>query len=96
MTIQVSEDIVPAALFKRQQAAMLRRLRDSPRPLIITQHGQAAAVVLSPSEYDRMTGELALHEALGRAERAEDEGQMVAHGEALDRFKAVVASNGRP
>lgn len=96
MTIHVSEDIVPAALFKRQQAAMLRRLRDSPRPLIITQHGQAAAVVLSPSEYDRMTGELAIHEALSRAERAEAAGQVVAHDEALDRFKAVVAGHGRP
>jgi antitoxin YefM len=95
MTIQVSEDIVPAAVFKRQQSAILRRLRDSRRPVIITQHGQAAAVVLSPREYDRLTGELELREALARAEQADAEGRVVSHAEALDRFKAVLERRGR-
>ena len=95
MTFQVSEDIVPAAVFKRQQAAMLRRLRNSRRPLIITQHGQAAAVVLSPREYDRLAGELDLRQVLVRAEQAEAEGRMVSHTEALDHFNTVLQQRDR-
>lgn len=96
MTIHVSADIIPAATFKRQQAAMLRRLRESTRPLVITQHGQAAAVLLSPLEYDRITGELALHEALARAERADAEGQTVGHDATLEQFRAALSGHGRP
>lgn len=95
MTLHISEDIIPAAQFKRQQSAMLRRLRESPRPLIITQHGQAAAVVLSPAEYDRLAGELAFHEAMASAERAEAEGRTVSHGEAQEVFEAVLKRRAR-
>ena len=43
MAIQLAEDLVPAARFKNQQAAILRRLRESGRTIVITQRGVAAA-----------------------------------------------------
>ncbi len=52
--ISIAEDIVPIGEFKAQAARMLDRLRDSGRPLVVTQHGKPAAVMLSPVEYDRL------------------------------------------
>jgi prevent-host-death family protein len=89
MNIQLAEDLVPAARFKNQQAAILRRLRESGRTIVITQRGVAAAVVMTPEEYDRLTERIALLEALGAGARAEQAGRLVEHEEAVRRLEAV-------
>jgi prevent-host-death family protein len=53
--IQVSQDIVPLGNFKSQASRILRRLREKDRPIIITQYGKPAAVLLTPQEFDRLT-----------------------------------------
>jgi prevent-host-death family protein len=54
-SLQVSEDIVPIAELKSRLGEIVRGLDTRPRPLIITLNGKAAAVVMSPRAYDRMT-----------------------------------------
>jgi prevent-host-death family protein len=53
--IMVSEDIVPIGEFKAQAAQWLKRTRDTAQPVVITQNGKPAAVLLSPAEYDRLS-----------------------------------------
>jgi len=53
--LQISRDIVPLGEFKTHASKALLRVRESQRPLVITQNGKPAAVVLSPEEYDRLT-----------------------------------------
>ena len=55
--LRVSKDLVPIATFKAKASEMVRRLRRRKRPFVITLNGRAAAVVLSPEEFDRMVGE---------------------------------------
>ncbi len=52
--IQIAEDIVPLAEFKAQASQLLRQLRREQRPVIITQNGKPAAVVITPEEFDRI------------------------------------------
>lgn len=52
--LYVADDIVPIGEFKTQAARLLRRVSQTSRPLIITQNGRPAGVVLSPVEYDRL------------------------------------------
>jgi prevent-host-death family protein len=52
--VQVAKDIVPLAEFKAQSASWLDRVRDSGQPVIITQNGKPAAVMISPEEFDRI------------------------------------------
>lgn len=52
--MQISLDIVPLARFKSQASEILRRLRDEKRPVVVTQHGQPAAVLITPEEFDRL------------------------------------------
>lgn len=52
--ISVSGGIVPVGEFKTQISRHLKQIGDGAGPLIITQNGRAAGVVLSPLDYDRM------------------------------------------
>ena len=52
--VQIAEDIVPLADFKAQASRLFRQLRREQRPVIITQNGKPAAVLITPEEFDRM------------------------------------------
>lgn len=49
---QVSEDIVSLSDFKNQASKMLLHMQHSQRPIIITQNGRPAAVLITPAEFD--------------------------------------------
>ena len=53
--IRVSKDIVPVSEFKAQASEWLRRIAGSDHPLVITQNGKAAGVLLSPAAFDELT-----------------------------------------
>jgi prevent-host-death family protein len=50
--VQVSNGIVPLGEFKAQAAKLLKRLGESGEPMVITQNGRPACVLLSPKEFD--------------------------------------------
>ena len=52
--MKVSEDIVPIGEFKTHASKLLRRMHDSGRPMVITQNGRPAAVVLTPEDFDEL------------------------------------------
>jgi antitoxin YefM len=52
--LAVSKDIIPIGQFKTGLAGWFKSVRESGRPLIITQNGKPAGVLLSPSEFDEL------------------------------------------
>ncbi len=52
--LRISEDIVPISDFKAQASEWLRRIAGSGRPLVITQNGRPAGVLLSPAAFDEL------------------------------------------
>ena len=52
--VQISDGIVPLGEFKAQAAKLLKRIGESGQPMVITQNGRPAGVLISPQEYDRM------------------------------------------
>jgi len=52
--LKVSDDIVPIGEFKTHASRLLRRMHDSGRPVIITQNGRPAAVVITPADFDEL------------------------------------------
>jgi prevent-host-death family protein len=54
-SICISEDILPLGEFKTHASRVLRGMRQHGRPLVITQNGRPAAVLLMPEEFDRLT-----------------------------------------
>lgn len=61
--------IVPVTDLRQDAAALLKKLRNSREPLIITQRGRAAAVMLSVEEYERENSERQLLRLLARGEK---------------------------
>jgi prevent-host-death family protein len=56
-TLQVAEDIVPIGELKAHLSERIRALKGRRRPLIVTQNGKAAAVMLAPEDFDRLTAQ---------------------------------------
>jgi prevent-host-death family protein len=69
----VAEDLVPIAEFKSHASEMLRRMHETRRPLVITQHGRAAAVVLTPEEYEALCYRLIDRAKVAAGQRSADE-----------------------
>jgi prevent-host-death family protein len=62
-------EVVPVTDLRQDAAAVLRRVRGRKQPLIITQRGRAAAVMLSLEAYERGEHERQLLLLLARGER---------------------------
>lgn len=62
-------EIVPVTDLRQDAAAVLRRIRGRKQPLIITQRGRAAAVMLSLEAYERGEHERQILLLLARGER---------------------------
>jgi len=53
--LRLAEDIVPIAELKAHLSEVVRDLRGRGRPMVITQNGKPAAVLLSPEDFDQLT-----------------------------------------
>jgi prevent-host-death family protein len=53
--IQISEDILPLAKFKARASEIIRRLHAVQRPIVITQNGRPAAVLITPEQFDELS-----------------------------------------
>ncbi len=62
-------DIMPVTDLRQDAAAALKRVRTSKRPLVITQRGRAAAVLLSIEAFERAEHERELLRLLARGEK---------------------------
>ena len=62
-------EIVPITDLRQNSSAVLERVRASRQPLIITQRGRAAAVMLSVEEYERTENERQILMLLARGEK---------------------------
>jgi prevent-host-death family protein len=69
-------DIIPVTDLRQDAAAVLKRLQDSPGPLVVTQRGRAIAVIQSIDAYEKSEHERELLHllAVGEKEIAESEG----------------------
>ena len=61
-------DIIPVTDLRQDAAAALKRIRASKRPVVITQRGRAAAVMLSVEAYERAEHERQILRLLARGE----------------------------
>ena len=52
--ISITNDIVPIVEFKTNISKWFKNLQNAGHPLIITQNGKPAGVLLSPNDYDEL------------------------------------------
>jgi len=71
-----SQDVQPLSAFRANAAGLLRQLKETRRPLVLTQHGRSTAVVLDVDHYEALMEELELIREIrqAKAELARGEG----------------------
>ena len=52
--LNVSNDIIPIGEFKISLSKWIKNVQNTGHPLVITQNGRPAGVLISPSEYDEL------------------------------------------
>lgn len=88
--IHLEEDIRPLSEFRANAAGLIQKVRSSKRPLVLTQHGHSAAVLMGVSEYQRLIDELELLRDIQTGLHELDAGQGIPHGTAKKRLLAAV------
>lgn len=77
--IQFDEDIKPLSEFRANATALISKLRETKRPLIITQRGKSSAVILDVSEYESLLSKIELLEDIALAEKQIEEDKIYEH-----------------
>ncbi len=75
--MQIADDIVPLAEFKAHASRFFRQLREEQRPMVITQNGKPAAVLITPEEFDRIGEQSRFLEAVREGLADSDAGRLI-------------------
>ena len=76
---KLSRDIQPLSEFRAHTAKFVRQVQETGRPLVLTQHGRGAAVLLDIAEYERLVERSELAEDVRTAEAQLERGEGVDH-----------------
>jgi prevent-host-death family protein len=79
---KLDRDIKPVSDFRANAAELIEQVRRSGRPLVLTQRGHSAAVVLGVADYERMVEEIELLSDVRTAVRQIENGQGVSNRDA--------------
>ncbi len=77
--IQLKEDIQPLSAFRSKVSFYLEKVNKNKRPLIITQNGKSAAILLGVSEYESMVEKIEILEDIKLAKEQIRKGSGVNH-----------------
>lgn len=86
--IDLSRDLKPLSEFRANAAAIVREVRGTKRPMVLTQRGKGAAVLLDVGEYEALIERVETLEDVHAAERQMEAGEGIAHEEAEARALA--------
>lgn len=66
--MQIINDIKPVTYLKSRAADVLKQINETHRPMIITQNGEAKAVIQDPKSYEDMKNAISILKLLSFAE----------------------------
>ena len=90
-TLKPSRDIQPVTEFRANAAQFIEQVQATGEPVILTQHGRSAAVLLDVESYEGMLDELALLRDVRQAEQQVATGKTVTHAAVAKRLRARLA-----
>jgi prevent-host-death family protein len=85
--MSITNDIIPIGKFKTNLSKWFESVQKSGHPLVITQNGKPAGVLLSPSEYDEMVYKQAFLDSIKKGIDDADSGNVYD----TDKLKAELA-----
>ncbi|MCI0570785.1 MAG: type II toxin-antitoxin system Phd/YefM family antitoxin [Myxococcaceae bacterium] len=85
--MKLNEDIKPVTYMKTRAAELLRDVKRSRRPVVITQHGEAQAVLLDVATYEALRDATLLLQLGGQAEAEVQAGRTVPQSKVFERAR---------
>jgi len=82
--LRIDQDIRSMSEFRTGIASFLKQVHDTKRPLIITQHGKGAAVLLDVSEYEAMQEKIELLKDIQISVSQIENGEEIGHKNAKE------------
>ncbi|HEY5440009.1 MAG TPA: type II toxin-antitoxin system Phd/YefM family antitoxin [Gemmatimonadaceae bacterium] len=86
--LKPSRDIQPVTEFRANAAQFIEQVQETGEPVILTQHGRSAAVLLDVGSYERMVDELALLRDVRVAEKQIAAGKGRSHTAVVKTLRA--------
>ena len=86
--VKPSEDIQPLSTFRSNAASFVDQVRSTGRPLVLTQHGRSAAVLMDVATYEDLVEELELLRDVREAQAEFKKTSGVSHSAAQKRLRA--------
>jgi len=86
--VKYSTQIKPISYLKANAAEIVRELAEQRRPLVITQNGEAKAVIQDVVSYEQTQETMALLKILALGNRQIEEGKVLPAAEAIRRVRA--------
>ena len=87
-SLKPSKDVQPLSAFRANAAGFLDQVRSTKRPLVLTQHGKSAAVVLDVDEYEALIDEIELIRDIRQAKAELARGEGISHDEVVAELRA--------
>ena len=78
---------------KRRATEIIAQLQEDRIPVLITEHGRSAAVLLDVTTYEELLQRVDLLEGIARGERAFSEGRVTTHAQARKRLGRWLGSS---
>lgn len=91
MDFSISKDIEPLSEFRKHSADFVKRLKKEKKPIVLTQHGKSAAVLMDVSEYERFTRKMEMLEDLLQAKQDSEQGNTYTMDEAKERIEKYLS-----
>jgi antitoxin YefM len=85
--LRPTTDVRPVTEFRANTSAVIEQMHSTGRPVILTQHGRSAAVLLDPGVYESLIDEVELLRDLAISEVQIAAGQVVPHEEVERRMR---------
>lgn len=85
--LRPATDVRPVTEFRANTSAVIEQMHSTGRPVILTQHGRSAAVLLDPGVYESLIDEVELLRDLAISEAQIAAGQGIPHEEVERRMR---------
>ncbi|MEX2444563.1 MAG: type II toxin-antitoxin system Phd/YefM family antitoxin [Alkalispirochaeta sp.] len=81
--MNLQADIRPISYVKSNAAEMLRQVNESHNPIVITQNGEAKAVLLDTASFQEMKDALSIMKLISQSEHAFQHDKTLSHEDAM-------------
>lgn len=90
--MKFNEDIRPVTYLKTRAADLLDQINETRRPVVITQNGEARAVLQDPESYERMRAAIGLLKLVAQGEEDVRAGRVSGQDEVFKRLEKKLKS----